>query len=131
MRSSIIFACSTPCPPACRPPSQGVDNPVTDITPTTADINVFPPATGGPWASYNLTVCPYPMPPAPPSGARRLLQIVDPACFLVVCPNDGSEPSQTGPTTCRIPTQPGIPYNVTVSWLSRRPSLASSCRVSG
>lgn len=85
-----------------------MNDPVTDITPTSAIIEVFPPASGGPWQSYEITVCPN----VPAPGARRLLQQ---DCFVVTCPSSGGVVNQAGPTSCPIPTQPGVPYQITVS----------------
>ena len=85
-----------------------MNDPVADITPTSAIIEVFPPASGGPWQSYEITVCPN----VPAPGARRLLQQ---DCFVVTCPSSGGVVNQAGPTSCPIPTQPGVPYQITVS----------------
>ena len=51
-----LSCCRLDCRMCCSAPGITVNQP--DVTPTSATAKVTPPATGGPYDNYKLTVCP-------------------------------------------------------------------------
>ena len=86
-RSPVSAAVPVTTPAAAQPVVAA-----TPTSPTTATVVITPPATGGPYPSYNVTLC-------PASGTG--------ACVKATC---------TDPTNCPVTgLQPGTTYTTTVS----------------
>ena len=84
---------SAPATVATPSLSQPVIASATPTNPTSADLVITPPTNGGPWTSYNVTLCPT------PAGSG--------SCVTVNC---------TDPNNCPVPgLQPGTTYSSTVS----------------
>jgi hypothetical protein len=87
-RSPVSAAVPVTTPAAAQP----IADP-TPTSPTSVDVVITPPATGGPYPTYNVTLC-------PASGTG--------ACVKATC---------TDPTYCPVNgLQPGTTYTATVSW---------------
>ena len=98
---------SAPATVATPSIAQPVVASATPLNPTTAAVDITPPTNGGPWTSYNVTLCPT------PAGNG--------SCVTATC---------SDPKNCVVPgLQPGTTYAATVSEASEAACIedARSC----